>query len=151
MVCIIILYYDIVILWDHRRIFCPCLTETSLCGAYLYIILHSTGPMFTSGAVIIYAGLYMHEKTNECSNCSLNLLCKVAPTCFGITLLSSGSVPSAFWEMLNWEAVDRILWMCVAHPQYSIDWSSIEHLSEGTRNAPWGWQFNAETCRSYQT
>jgi hypothetical protein len=26
----------------------------------------------------------------------------VAPTCFGITLPSSGSVPSAFWEMLNW-------------------------------------------------
>jgi hypothetical protein len=38
-----------------------------------------------------------------------------------------------------------------AHPQYSIDCSSIEHLSEGTRNAPWGWQFNSETCRSYHT
>jgi hypothetical protein len=37
----------------------------------------------------------------------------VAPTCFGITLPSSGSVPSAFWEMLNWAAVDRILWMGV--------------------------------------
>jgi hypothetical protein len=37
----------------------------------------------------------------------------VAPTCFGITLPSSGSVPSAFWEMLNWGAVDRILWMGV--------------------------------------
>jgi hypothetical protein len=38
-----------------------------------------------------------------------------------------------------------------AHPQYSIDCSSIEYLSEGTRNAPWGWQSNAETCRSYHT
>jgi hypothetical protein len=37
----------------------------------------------------------------------------VAPTCFGITLPSSGSVPSAFWEMLNWGAVERILWMGV--------------------------------------
>jgi hypothetical protein len=37
------------------------------------------------------------------------------------------------------------------HPQYSIDCSSIEHLSEGTRNAPWGWQCNAEKCRSYHT
>jgi hypothetical protein len=37
----------------------------------------------------------------------------VAPTCFGITLPSSGSVPSAFWEKLNWGAVDRILWMGV--------------------------------------
>jgi hypothetical protein len=36
----------------------------------------------------------------------------VAPTCFGITLPSSGSVPSAFWEMLNWGAVDKI-WMGV--------------------------------------
>jgi hypothetical protein len=37
----------------------------------------------------------------------------VAPTCFSITLPSSGSVPSAFWDMLNWGAVDRILWMGV--------------------------------------
>jgi hypothetical protein len=36
-----------------------------------------------------------------------------APTCFGITLPSSGSVSSAFWEMLNWKAVDRILWIGV--------------------------------------
>jgi hypothetical protein len=37
----------------------------------------------------------------------------VVSTCFGITLPSSGSVPSAFWEMLNWGAVDRILWVGV--------------------------------------
>jgi hypothetical protein len=37
------------------------------------------------------------------------------------------------------------------HPQYSIDCSSIEHISEGTRNDPWRWQCNAETCRSYHT
>jgi hypothetical protein len=65
----------------------------------------------------------------------------VAPTCFGITLPSSGNI---FWEMSNWGAVDRILWMgvlclvawCVAisEPQYSIDCSSIQHLSEGARN-----------------
>jgi hypothetical protein len=36
-----------------------------------------------------------------------------SPTCFGITLPSLGNVPSAFWEMLNWGAVDRILWMGV--------------------------------------
>jgi hypothetical protein len=28
---------------------------------------------------------------------------------------------------------------------------SIEQLSESTRNTPWGWQGNAETCRSYHT
>jgi hypothetical protein len=37
----------------------------------------------------------------------------VAPIWIGITLPSSGSVPSAFWEMLNWGAVDRILSMGV--------------------------------------
>jgi hypothetical protein len=30
------------------------------------------------------------------------------------------------------------------HPQYSIDCSSIEHLSEGNRNAPWRWQCYAQ-------
>jgi hypothetical protein len=37
----------------------------------------------------------------------------VAPTRFGITLPSSESFPSAFWEMLSRGAVDRILWMGV--------------------------------------
>ena len=34
----IILYY-IILLWDHRRICGPSLTETSLCGAYLYVYI----------------------------------------------------------------------------------------------------------------
>jgi hypothetical protein len=66
----------------------------------------------------------------------------VAPTRFGIILPSSRSVPSAFWEMLNWGAVDRILWMCVL---CLVGW--CVH----TTNAPWRWQCNAETCRSYHT
>ena len=33
---ILILYYNIIILWDHCRIFGPSLTEKSLFGAYLY-------------------------------------------------------------------------------------------------------------------
>jgi len=33
----IILYYNIIIFWDHRRMCGPSLTETSLCGAYLYL------------------------------------------------------------------------------------------------------------------
>ena len=28
--------YNVIIVWDHRRICGPSLTETSLCGAYLY-------------------------------------------------------------------------------------------------------------------
>jgi len=33
---IITLYYNIIILWEHRRTCGPSLTETSLCGLYLY-------------------------------------------------------------------------------------------------------------------
>jgi hypothetical protein len=42
----------------------------------------------------------MREKPIN-TNYSFSLLCMIAPTCFGITLPSSGSVPSAFQEMLN--------------------------------------------------
>jgi hypothetical protein len=53
-------------------------------------------------------------KTNKCNNYSFSsLIMYGSPTCFGITLPSSGSVPSAFWEMLKWGAVDTILWMGV--------------------------------------
>jgi hypothetical protein len=38
---------------------------------------------------------------------SVYWLCMVTSTCFGISLPSSGSIPSAFWEMLNWGAVDK--------------------------------------------
>jgi hypothetical protein len=62
--------------------------------------------------------LYMCEKpTNTPIIHSVYQLCMVAPTCFSITFPCSGSVPGA-------------------HSQYSIDCSSIEHLSEGTSNVP---------------
>jgi hypothetical protein len=32
---LITLYYNIIVLWDHRRICGPSLTEMSLCGEYL--------------------------------------------------------------------------------------------------------------------
>jgi hypothetical protein len=52
-------------------------------------------------------------KTNKYTNYSFSLLIMYGSSCmFGVTLPSSGSVPSAFWEMLNWGAVDRIL--CVS-------------------------------------
>jgi len=38
---IILVYYNIIILWDHRRICGPSLTETSLCGVYLYLHLRT--------------------------------------------------------------------------------------------------------------
>jgi hypothetical protein len=44
----------------------------------------------------------MREKpTNTPIIRSVDELCMVAPTCFGIILPSLGSVPSAFCEMLN--------------------------------------------------
>jgi hypothetical protein len=49
----------------------------------------------------------------------------VAPTCFGITVSFSGSVCSAFWGMLSWGAVDRILWMGVLCPVTCAWWSQI--------------------------
>jgi len=39
----IILYYIITILWDHCHICGPSLTETSLCGAYLYYVWLASG------------------------------------------------------------------------------------------------------------
>jgi len=30
---------SIIILWDHRRIYGPLFTETSICGVYLYTLL----------------------------------------------------------------------------------------------------------------
>jgi hypothetical protein len=45
----------------------------------------------------------MREKqTNATIIHSVYYLCMVAPTRLGITLPSPGSVPSVFWEMLNW-------------------------------------------------
>jgi hypothetical protein len=68
----------------------------------------------------------------------------VVPTCFGIALPSSESFSSAFWEMLNWGAFDRILWMGVMRGHLRS--SRITSL-----DTPWGWQCNAETCRRYHT
>jgi hypothetical protein len=105
------------------------------------------------------------------TNYLFTLLCMVAPTCFGITFPSSGSVPGAFWEMLNWGTVDGILWLgvlfvvtwCVAisyyvtrhntpihhilstAPQLSISQKALGMLPED------GWQCNDETRRSYHT
>jgi hypothetical protein len=65
----------------------------------------------------------LHEKpTNTPIIHSVYLLFIVAPTCFGITLPSSGAflVPSE---------------SCSIEEQ-SIEYSSIEQLSDGTRNAP---------------
>jgi hypothetical protein len=57
--------------------------------------------------------IYAWKPTNAPIIHAIYWLCMVDPTCFGITSPSSGSAPSTIWEMLNWGAVDRILWMGV--------------------------------------
>jgi hypothetical protein len=106
-------------------------------------------------------------KTNKCNNYSFSLLIMYGISyVFGITSPCSGSVPSVFWEMLKWGAVDRILWMgvlcllawcgAISDRQRSPRTTSLltdpqMSISEGSRNAPWGWLCNDETCRSYHT
>jgi hypothetical protein len=70
-------------------------------------------------------------KTNKCNNYSFSLLIMY---CSSYMFRHYIAIFSAFWEMLNSGTVERILWM---DRQYSIDCSSIKHLSEDTRNAPW--------------
>jgi len=55
MVGIIILHYNIIILWDHRRLCRPSLTETSLCGAYVYCI---SSTMMSSGQFTEHISVY---------------------------------------------------------------------------------------------
>jgi hypothetical protein len=58
----------------------------------------------------------------------------VDPTCFGITLPSSGSVSSAFWEMLNVHHVTKhntpIHNILSTAPQLSITQKALETLPE---------------------
>jgi hypothetical protein len=78
----------------------------------------------------------MREKpTNTSVIHSIYYLLMGSPRVFGSTLLSSGSVPSAFWEMLNWEAVDRILRMgvlCLVSIQSTALQLSISQKALGT-------------------
>jgi hypothetical protein len=57
--------------------------------------------------------IYAWKPANATIIHSVYKSCIISPTCFCITLPSSGSVPSAFWEMLKWGEFDRILWMGV--------------------------------------
>jgi hypothetical protein len=53
-------------------------------------------------------------KTNKCNNYSFSLLIMYGSSyMFRHYIAISGSFSSAFWEMLNWGAVDLILWMGV--------------------------------------
>jgi hypothetical protein len=74
----------------------------------------------------------------------------VAPTCLGLTLPSSGSVPSAFWEMFNRGAVDRILWMGVL---CLVTWCARPRLIEHTERkcTVWGLKNSSILYLGFQT
>jgi hypothetical protein len=87
-----------------------------LCSSNSDVTTHNAWREFVLGFCVLNRVFrsYKREKpTNTLSNHSVYELCMVAPTCFGLSLPSSGRIPSAFWELLIWGAVDRMLWMGV--------------------------------------
>jgi len=54
------MYYNIIILWDHRRICGPSLTEMSLCGAYMYIYIY----------IYIYTANYIIKQNRDMDHIS---------------------------------------------------------------------------------
>jgi hypothetical protein len=79
------------------------------------------------GLLAWYLYFYICVKTNKCIN-YFSIYCMVTPTCFGIILPSSGSVPRAFWEMLDWGAIDKILKMGVLCLVAWCGWSPIYNI-----------------------
>jgi hypothetical protein len=55
------LYHNIIVLWEHRRICGTSLTETSLCGAYLY----STDQVLRKPGGIVIRVHYFYPKRNK--------------------------------------------------------------------------------------
>jgi len=80
---------SIIILWDHRRVCGPSLTETSLCGSYLYIYKHIYTPILTLKTVRFVHVAYVHMYTyvsNE--SCNKQLFPSPKCICNGNTLCS---------------------------------------------------------------
>jgi hypothetical protein len=102
-------------------------TSCLMCYRYASCMIQLMNLLIKPCISLIYAW-----KTNKCTNYSFDLLI--------ITLPSSGSVPSAFWERLNWGTVDRILWMgvlcLVTTPQLRISQKALGTLPEGGNVMP---------------
>jgi hypothetical protein len=78
-----------------------------------YTLIFKFLNFFFSSWTIYFINIYV--KTNKCINYySVYWLCKVAATCFGFILPSSGSVPRAFWEMCSIEvqSIKYYGWVC---------------------------------------
>jgi len=65
MVSVVILYYTIIILWYHRRISGSSLIETSLCGAYLYILINKYLDITYSSGLTVYNNQWTNSATHS--------------------------------------------------------------------------------------
>jgi len=63
----IISYYNIIIIWDHSRVCGPSLTETSLCGAYLYSIRCSINASFLAVEAAQSLDAILQNQTLRCA------------------------------------------------------------------------------------
>jgi hypothetical protein len=75
--------------------------------------------------------IYAWKPTNIPIIHSIYYVYMIAPTYFGITLPSSGMVPRAFLDMLNWGTVDKILWMGVL---FLVTWCLVITTHHATRH-----------------
>jgi hypothetical protein len=93
MVSIIILYYNIIILWYKPCVCCPSLTETSLCGAYLYICVSLLCGPDNSGRLLRFS-----EKEG---NFSPLQICYIDCSCPNLYRMGTGGVLLRRWNGRN--------------------------------------------------
>jgi hypothetical protein len=107
---IIILYYNIIILCDHRPICGPSLTETSLCGAYLYNTVTTECFLGITKA---------HNTVSNYRNCGFNVI-------LGQNFGGLGVVIKERWLFI-------ILWGC--GPTQTMAFSFLRSLDHKQRTA----------------
>ena len=121
MVSIIILYYNVIILWDHRRICGQSLTETSLCGAYLYSVTYMLHVCAAYDCVTVttdYSGT--QYQGTDC--CIANGLCSL----WGTNCEKNQDGTSWFCS----QAVSKPIWHI---PLLCVQWNTPD---DGQRNCP---------------
>ena len=83
------MYYNIIILWDHRCICGLLLTETSLCGAWLYLPRHS-GHLY---------GTHTQKQWSCTQNVVLEVVVRLTSIC---SLLVRFPKPEQQWIQVFW-------------------------------------------------
>jgi len=109
-----VLYYNIIILWDHRRICVPSLTETSLCcKPVLYTVksLHN---------LLITCFYFVYSDSNHCQTykCSLSIIVILnKPKDTGAPFLPWNVVCAAYLTIaLSYKLLRYRYIMCSCHP-----------------------------------